>query len=374
MPDITEAQLERLTKLRAEVPAHLIGKLPRVTCGDCSNRNRQCDKHAKTRCTVCGAYVSSAHIHLDYVGHAETTSILLDADPMWFWEPLALAPDGLPQFDAGGGLWIRLTVCGVTRLGYGTADNGAGRKASGDVIKEVIGDAIRNAAMRFGVALDLWAKTDLHADEEAAAEAGRPASGQQRPQGSNQQRQQNGGNAQYSKPTQPKDDEFTIAPDAGRAAGWSANDRAHLVTNLVDEMWKAQTPEQLGAVAQRVADAQAAGKLLAADREPLGEAYRKRMGELRPAPADAAPPPAAPEQPPAAPAPPPKWTEQDREQLLADTYADMAAALNPEELGTIAARVVDAYNAGKILLKDKNALEKDYARLMRTLRGSGVNA
>jgi hypothetical protein len=32
-------------------------------------------------------------------------------------------------------------------------------------MKERIGDALRNAGMRFGAALDLWHKGDLHADE-----------------------------------------------------------------------------------------------------------------------------------------------------------------------------------------------------------------
>jgi len=32
-------------------------------------------------------------------------------------------------------------------------------------MKERIGDALRNAAMRFGAALDLWHKGDLHAAE-----------------------------------------------------------------------------------------------------------------------------------------------------------------------------------------------------------------
>jgi hypothetical protein len=59
-------------------------------------------------------------------------------------------------------MWIRLTVCGVTRLGYGHA----GSKTGGDAIKEVIGDALRNAAMRFGAALDLWHKGDLHGEEK----------------------------------------------------------------------------------------------------------------------------------------------------------------------------------------------------------------
>jgi hypothetical protein len=53
----------------------------------------------------------------------------------------------------------------VTRLGYGCAD-GKHRRRRRE--KEIIGDALRNAAMRFGAALDLWHKGDLHADEEGA--------------------------------------------------------------------------------------------------------------------------------------------------------------------------------------------------------------
>lgn len=90
-------------------------------------------------------------VMLDYVGHAATTDRLLQADPDWTWEPFSLDERGLPALDAEGNLWIRLTVCGITRPGVG----------DGKTAKERIGDAIRNAAMRFGVALDLWAKEDL---------------------------------------------------------------------------------------------------------------------------------------------------------------------------------------------------------------------
>lgn len=69
------------------------------------------------------------------------------------------------MLDANGGLWIKLTVCGVTRLGYGDAQG----KSGGDAMKECIGDALRNAAMRFGAALDLWHKGDLHAKPEQMA-------------------------------------------------------------------------------------------------------------------------------------------------------------------------------------------------------------
>lgn len=88
---------------------------------------------------------------LSYVGHAAVTDRLLEVDPEWNWEPFATTEQGLPALDEAGNLWIRLTVNGVTRPGVGDGKN----------MKERIGDAIRNAAMRFGVALDLWTKDEL---------------------------------------------------------------------------------------------------------------------------------------------------------------------------------------------------------------------
>lgn len=92
-------------------------------------------------------------VMLDYVGHAAVTDRLLQVDPEWSWEPLGVTDQGLPALDSFGNLWIRLTIAGTTRIGVG----------DGKSAKEAIGDAIRNAAMRFGVALDLWAKEDLSA-------------------------------------------------------------------------------------------------------------------------------------------------------------------------------------------------------------------
>jgi hypothetical protein len=96
-------------------------------------------------------------LKLDYVGHAALTKRLLETDLNWSWEPFAIGEDGLPKLDERGGLWIRLTVCGITRIGYGDSGNSKGTQA----IKEAIGDALRNAGMRFGAALDLWHKGDL---------------------------------------------------------------------------------------------------------------------------------------------------------------------------------------------------------------------
>lgn len=107
------------------------------------------------------SYLPKGGVKLAYVGHAALTDRLLDVDPLWTWEPAAIDASGMPKLDETGGLWIKLTVCGVTRWGYGDA----GVKKGGDAMKERIGDALRNAGMRFGAALDLWHKGDLHGDD-----------------------------------------------------------------------------------------------------------------------------------------------------------------------------------------------------------------
>ena len=141
-----------LDLLRAPFPQNQVSKLPKPFKRD----------SPKGKCAECGGYHGLPAMHLDYVGHAALTARLLECDAYWKWEPVAFGPDGLPALDKNGGLWIRLTVCDHERLGYGHADG----KSGGDAIKEAIGDALRNAAMRFGAALDLWHKGDLHGDEE----------------------------------------------------------------------------------------------------------------------------------------------------------------------------------------------------------------
>jgi hypothetical protein len=161
---------EGLALLRAPFPAHQISKLPKPTKKQ--TEELKADFKKGQRCGLCGGWHQSDVVHLDYVGHAALTDRLLDADPAWTWEPLAMG-DGLPIMDNMGGMWIKLTVCGVTRLGYGHA----GSKEGGDAIKEVIGDALRNAAMRFGAALELWHKGDLHKDEDEPKSLGSAQNG-----------------------------------------------------------------------------------------------------------------------------------------------------------------------------------------------------
>lgn len=157
-----------LELLREPFPANQISKLPKESRAQIDER--KADRNAGINCPVCGSWHHKRAVHLDYVGHAALTDRLLDVDRAWSWEPLSLDERGLPALDKDGGMWIKLTVCSVTRLGYGDAQG----KTGGDAMKERIGDALRNAAMRFGAALDLWHKGDLHADQdESEAPAGK---------------------------------------------------------------------------------------------------------------------------------------------------------------------------------------------------------
>ena len=113
-------------------------------------------------------------VELKYLGHAATTRALLECDPTWWWEPMAWTIEdqpGLPAFtldDQGRpiGLWIYLHVCGVRRPGYGSCLPG-----KSDAVKELIGDALRNAAMRFGVGINLWGKDHPEKDKPAPRKA-----------------------------------------------------------------------------------------------------------------------------------------------------------------------------------------------------------
>lgn len=157
---------DALRKMREPFPPHQISRLPKESRAQIDER--KANRSSAINCQVCGSWHHRNAVHLDYVGHAALTDRLLDVDPSWAWEPMSLSADGLPVLDPYGGMWIRLTVCGVTRIGYGHA----GDKSGGDAIKEVIGDAMRNAAMRFGAALDLWHKGQLHVDDDDATKTG----------------------------------------------------------------------------------------------------------------------------------------------------------------------------------------------------------
>ena len=94
---------------------------------------------------------------LDFVGHADITRILLTIDPAWRWVPIAW-DNGRPAIHVENGIatmWGELTVLGQARLGVGSV-----RADKQELDKELVGDFLRNAAMRFGICLSLWTKQE----------------------------------------------------------------------------------------------------------------------------------------------------------------------------------------------------------------------
>jgi hypothetical protein len=94
---------------------------------------------------------------LDFVGHADITRILLTVDPTWRWVPIAW-DNGRPAIHIENGIatmWGELTILGQARLGVGSV-----RADKQELDKELVGDFLRNAAMRFGICLSLWTKQE----------------------------------------------------------------------------------------------------------------------------------------------------------------------------------------------------------------------
>ena len=110
-------------------------------------------------------------IQLDFVGHAEINRILIDIDPMWSWEPCGWN-NGRPAIHEANGMavmWSKLTILDKTMLGVGSV-----RADKPDLDKELIGDFLRNASMRFGICLSLWSKSEW---DDKSAVAGKPHAG-----------------------------------------------------------------------------------------------------------------------------------------------------------------------------------------------------
>lgn len=163
MPDQQAARLGEVLRNWAAPPPEAIDKLPKPTKKE----------NQKGVCRECGGYHGLPAVHLDYVGHAWVTRALIEADPLWTWEPVAWTEAGEPLITNAGGhlrLWIRLTLHGKTIPAVGTCPS-----SKPEPEKELIGDALRNGAMRFGIALSLWAKdewADLGHENAGAGVAG----------------------------------------------------------------------------------------------------------------------------------------------------------------------------------------------------------
>ena len=104
-------------------------------------------------------------ITLDFVGHAEINRILIDVDVNWNWSPVEFV-NGRPAINETNGMatmWGYLSILGKTMLGVGSV-----RSDKPDLDKELIGDFLRNASMRFGICLSLWSKSEWEEHPPAA--------------------------------------------------------------------------------------------------------------------------------------------------------------------------------------------------------------
>lgn len=125
--------------------------------------------------------------HLTYVGHGGITDRLNSVDPQWDYEYMhvdlppwtqnavtalyqvgtteaitearrLVKAHGIPV-SKDGGYWIKLTLLGITRIGFGDSNNSLPYSSTATDTKIMIGDALRNAAMRFGVGTYLWSNS-----------------------------------------------------------------------------------------------------------------------------------------------------------------------------------------------------------------------
>jgi len=97
-------------------------------------------------------------VALDFVGHADVNKALIEIDPLWTWQPVAWDDDGMPKIKVANGIatmWGIMTLHGKQMLGVATV-----QANKPDLYKELASDFIRNAAMRFGVYLSLWTKSE----------------------------------------------------------------------------------------------------------------------------------------------------------------------------------------------------------------------
>lgn len=95
---------------------------------------------------------------LDYMGHADVTLALITIDPAFEYGWVEDQHNGIMAIEETKDLYVLngwLTLNGVTRKGVGTCE-----KRKQEYHKELIGDLLRNCAMRFGVGTKLWSRAE----------------------------------------------------------------------------------------------------------------------------------------------------------------------------------------------------------------------
>jgi hypothetical protein len=248
--------------LMADFTSEQIGHKPATWCKACAaavrnKTGKSCPDHRVIKCAKCKTNVTEAHTCLDFVGHADVRARLCEADPEWTWAPFDFPGSGSLILSDGHpvGLWITLTVGGVSKPGYGSVDKG-----KPEAMKELIGDALRNAGLSFGIAWKLWAKGERSSGEGEGGQSGasgdawdngtpaRNSNGQQRPQG------------QVSRPGREAAAEASGEPDPDAQQYADKGSQARTVAEVEQIHKKAREAGKIGAVI-RAPESGKAGKL-----------------------------------------------------------------------------------------------------------------
>lgn len=234
------AELLAILDTWADPPASYLAKLPKPKQKDAQ----------KGRCDECGGWHGLPAVHLDYMGHADVTEALIRLDPWWNWEPAAIDPTtGGPAIKVEGNrlvMWGRLTLRGVTRLGVGTCPKG-----KDDPEKELIGDMLRNAAMRFGIAVRLWSKAD-HLDTQTPEDTPPPPP----PAGLNAAKVKGRMAAELGRELAAEWWAETYPDGTAVPTSWTVDEAEHLVELACS--WAIATPERAARLPEPPADADGA--------------------------------------------------------------------------------------------------------------------
>lgn len=265
-----EALRKRMEVMYRETPKDQIVYLPRML--SCCTRNQPCKDHVLLReCANCHERnIASGHYDIKGIGHIYVQRLFNEVDPFWSWEPVGVDENGLPAIQKTmssvkrgatqkveqSNLWIKVTVCGVTRLGVGTDHSDAE-----DLYKKLVSDAIKNAGLRFGIA------ADLREDKQKlvpAREGGLPRTGGNAPR------------ASEVKTIKPVTETETVKAEATVNA-----DDVKRKQDVLRRIAAANTREELKLIGQEIMQV---GNTLKADAE-IKAAYKAKV-EALPKPAD----------------------------------------------------------------------------------------
>jgi hypothetical protein len=130
--------------LTMEFDEEVLRLRPDVYCKGCV-QGTCFSRHKVQACVTCGAMVSTAHTHVQYIPHEYVRDRLDQVDSEWKCEPV-LDEHGVPVLQMGC-VWVLLTVAGKTVRGVGDGGQAKGAR----YLQTALTYAFKHAAEQLGV-------------------------------------------------------------------------------------------------------------------------------------------------------------------------------------------------------------------------------